>query len=120
MPQFVILRHTMPKGSERPSHFDLMLELEGALLTWALDELPTKNMPQPARELPPHRLAYLTYEGPISNNRGHVVKIAKGSIEWLVRDSAYLELEIDGGQWFGRIVLQRIGGEQWTVTLFQE
>lgn len=86
MPQFVILRHTLPAGSLRSSHFDLMLEHAGQLLTWAIAELPGET-PQPAEELAPHRLDYLTYEGPISSNRGEVQRVVAGSFEWRHQDS---------------------------------
>jgi hypothetical protein len=120
MPQFVILRHVMPEGSVRPSHFDLMLEDAGALLTWSLEDLPTLETPRPALELPPHRLSYLSYEGPVSNNRGDVSKVAKGSIEWLKRNPDRLELAIDDGQWKGQLILERIDREQWTVVLQED
>jgi len=119
MPQFVILRHTMSEGSERPSHFDLMLEQEGVLLTWAMDQWGELNVPHTAVELAPHRLDYLTYEGPVSNNRGDVERVAKGPIEWLVHNTDRMELKIDFGQWWGRLVLQRVSGEQWTA-VFQD
>lgn len=114
MPQFVILRHTMPAESERPSHFDLMLEYDGQLLTWALESI-NKREPQTAEQLPPHRLDYLTYEGPISNNRGDVTKVAEGEIQWLVCDRDRMELKVADGQCFGKLHLHRIAGSRWRV-----
>src|SRR4051794_23553598 len=63
MPRFVLLRHETPAGSERPTHFDLMLEHNGVLRTWALSGLPAAGEPLLAEQLPDHRLAYLDYEG---------------------------------------------------------
>ena len=33
--------------------------------------------------LPNHRSLYLDYEGPVSENRGNVTKLATGTLEWL-------------------------------------
>jgi hypothetical protein len=66
------------------SHWDLMLELDdGQLLTWKLPRMTLANLLQVGHEflghrLPDHRQLYLDYEGPISNNRGWVKRIASG------------------------------------------
>ncbi len=85
MLRFVILSHELPPDSERADHFDLMLESdpEGPLATWELPEFPCVGEEYAARQLPPHRRAYLDYEGPMSNNRGHVTRVASGTCEWL-------------------------------------
>ena len=49
-----------------------MLEKEAALRTWKLFRTPNSPGPIPAQALPDHRLIYLEYEGPVSNNRGEV------------------------------------------------
>jgi len=33
--------------------------------------------------LPNHRSLYLDYEGPVSENRGNVTKLATGTLQWL-------------------------------------
>ncbi|MCC7350946.1 MAG: hypothetical protein IT446_10275 [Phycisphaerales bacterium] len=73
--RFVILHH---QGIESP-HYDLMIETaEGsALSTWRLDRWPPADG-DVVTPLPDHRRAYLDYEGPISDNRGHVRRIAAG------------------------------------------
>ena len=59
-------------------HYDLMLEHQHVLQTWRLETpLTVGNMP--AVLLPDHRLEYLTYEGPISGNRGNVRRVAEGT-----------------------------------------
>lgn len=119
MSQFVILRHTLPEGSERTSHFDLMLELDGALLTWAIDSLPSAAS-QTAMELPPHRIDYLTYEGPVSNNRGEVSRVAAGRMQWLCHDPDRYEIALEAAQSWERIKLQRIAGPRWSVMAISE
>lgn len=82
MPRFVVLYHEMPPGSQRKSHWDFMLEESGCLLTWALNESPFENDEiTDILELPPHSLDYLTKEGPVSENRGSVKRVAAGQYE---------------------------------------
>ena len=75
---YVVLHH----AGYGEAHFDLMLAVDenGPLLTWRLFEWP----PIAATEytpLPPHRRHYLTYEGDVSNDRGHVRRVANGVYE---------------------------------------
>ncbi len=98
MPRFVLLYHECPPGYERTSHWDLMLETGDALRTWALEQLPrdwhaahlqttafdprcppiSDDNSVVAESLANHRLTYLDYEGPLSDNRGRVSRVASG------------------------------------------
>lgn len=82
MPRFVVLRHETPPGYREGSHWDLMLEHNGVLRTWALDHWPVENGNTRATDLPDHRLAYLAYEGPVSNSRGEVTRVDQGTFDW--------------------------------------
>jgi hypothetical protein len=75
---FVVLHHQVAQGSVRPDHFDLMLQRGGGLETFALDAWPIPDGGCSAIELPPHRLTYLSYEGPIARDRGSVQRVAQG------------------------------------------
>ena len=79
MPRFVVLWHTLPVENNRPAHFDLMLEAGESLRTWAIERFPPAGEMVSALPLPPHRLDYLTYEGPVSQNRGEVTRWDSGS-----------------------------------------
>ena len=99
MPRFVLLYHECPPNYERASHWDFMLESGGALCTWALEQLPRgwqavqtrtaaiyPNCPSlssanhaSAAQLGDHRLDYLQLEGPLSGERGAVVRVAAGT-----------------------------------------
>jgi hypothetical protein len=70
VPRFAILRHESPHGV----HFDLMLELDGVLKTWAMPLPPTLGEETDCETLPDHRIEYLDYEGPISGDRGDVTR----------------------------------------------
>lgn len=79
--RFVILHHhvdgSVPAGPQRVSHFDLMLEKDEVLWTWEWMQLIIDESLS-IRRLFDHRLDYLTYEGPLSQNRGSVNQIAAG------------------------------------------
>jgi len=92
--RFVILRHTFPDGGngEFFDHYDLMLEQEGKLATWQLEDLPDFNKSVAAKKLPDHRALYLDYEGPISDDRGSVKRIMAGTYRVCHQDDAYLEV----------------------------
>jgi hypothetical protein len=82
---FVLLRHT-GHGDE---HYDLMVQIpsQERLLTWRLTA-PPQSVPAPAAiRIQDHRAIYLTYEGPISGNRGKVERIMGGNAT-LLRQSA--------------------------------
>ncbi len=74
MNRFVLLRH---QTAENEYHWDFLFERETACLTFSMTgELPFEKAK--ARRLPDHRLAYLEYEGPVSGNRGSVLRVDSG------------------------------------------
>ncbi|MEQ1828097.1 MAG: hypothetical protein ABL921_19205 [Pirellula sp.] len=94
--QFVILHHQMPTLSERSSHWDLMFEANAphgtTLITF---ETPPSfelwKTGAEVRRLPDHRPHYLTYQGPLSQDRGKVERIAAGALQWgILSDSIVL------------------------------
>ena len=95
MPQFVILEHAPSQPAGKPLHWDLMLETEAGLLTWALTTEPTLNCNIPAEPLPIHRKLYLDYEGPISGDRGSVRQWDIGTFDWL-QETGSLRARLQG------------------------
>ncbi len=73
--RYAVLRH---EGILEP-HFDLMFETSpgSPLATWRSPAWPLRA-DTPLTPLPDHRAEYLTYEGPVSGNRGHVRRVAAG------------------------------------------
>lgn len=69
-----------PKGKD--IHFDLMLESQEGLLTWAMGCLPLAGKSCGAIKLPLHRAHYLTHEGPVSDGRGTVQRVMAGEYEF--------------------------------------
>jgi hypothetical protein len=98
MPRFVILRHETPPGRGRGLHWDLMLECGGVLRTWALAEEPEAGKSIAAEQLPDHRLDYLHYEGPVSQNRGTVSRWDNGEYKILEESPTQLTIALDGAR----------------------
>ncbi len=107
MPRFVILEHDHPT-----LHWDLMLEDAGRLLTWRLPAAPSDPAVQRGRvlvatPLADHRLAYLNYEGPVSGNRGRVIRREQGTFEWVERTPERITVRVAGAILHGTITLYR-------------
>ncbi len=107
MPRFVILRHELPPGHDRGPHFDLMLEVGGALRTWSLPELPAVGEVIQADALPDHRLAYLDYEGPVSGNRGSVSRVEEGEYAVVTESGGLLTIQLAGKSLRGILELRQ-------------
>lgn len=76
--KLVVLHHT---GVAEP-HFDFMFERRAGemLRTFRIGVWPMEfGRDQTATELPDHRHDYLTYEGPVSGDRGEVKRVAAGT-----------------------------------------
>ncbi|MBI1369653.1 MAG: hypothetical protein GC162_13490 [Planctomycetes bacterium] len=119
----VVLEHRRTDGA----HFDWMVEnpLIAApappLATWRVDAPPadwTLGRSLDLTRLGDHRRAYLSYEGPMTQNRGEVHRIDVGSVivrSWTLeaallrvyfrRVSATIELSrLTGDRWLARVI----------------
>lgn len=94
--RFVILHHQVPAKPKHPAseHWDLMLEDKNELLTWAIQSQPHVGKLIEAKQLANHRLKYLDYEGPISDQRGSVSRFLAGRFAWIQRDEARIKIEL--------------------------
>ena len=119
MPRFVILWHKMPAEAPRASHFDLMLEGDGALRTWALPRLPEPGETIVAERLADHRLDYLDYEGPVSADRGTVSRMDRGSFEIESESAGRLDVRLRGEKLPGlvRLVRDAPDAQRWRLSL---
>lgn len=93
--RFALLEHDPTPAPSRgvadePPHWDLMIERAPgeALTTWRLLEMPGGNLERPivAKLLGDHRREYLSYEGPLSGDRGRVHQVDCGEAQWRERD----------------------------------
>ena len=102
----VVLHH---EGMGLP-HYDLLFETApgSALATWRADRWPVQSGDYTVRT-PDHRPLYLSYEGPISSDRGHVrrvfedagceVSIQEAQFEVRFSDGTGLRMTQEGDQW---------------------
>jgi hypothetical protein len=103
VPRFVVLEHQTPQTR----HWDFMLETASALATWSLAEPPDAAATISARVLPDHRLAYLEYEGPISDSRGSVTRWDHGTYELRRYDRDEVAAVVAGEKLIGEVTLRR-------------
>jgi hypothetical protein len=139
MPRFVLLYHECPRGYDRASHWDFMLEVGESLRTWALFELPQDWQAAQsltaslfptcaavsavnlvgAEPLGDHRRDYLEYEGPVSGQRGRVMRIDAGGYRSLSESRESWSIELRGGHLPGIVTLTAGANDagNWTLTI---
>ncbi len=108
MPRFVLLQHDHPT-----LHWDLMLEAGEVLRTWRLPSVPIAGAVLSATRIGDHRLVYLEYEGPISGNRGRVMRRDGGEFEWLEQSETALVVRLCGTLLEGRLRLEQQEDTSW-------
>lgn len=125
MPRFVVLEHTgHPDDPSGGRHFDLLLEDGSSCRTWKMAQLPCSGGDAVvARELPPHRLAWLETEaGEVSGNRGFARRVAAGGYRLIASDSPDLQsasdvvVEVEGTGLRGRLHCREFA-EGWSLRL---
>ncbi len=107
MPRFVLLTHDHPFV-----HWDLLIEAGETARTWRLLESPARWLSDPAIEvaaesITAHRLMYLDYEGPVSHERGRVVRWDHGLAEWLSEGESSVRLRLNGERLVGEMTLDQ-------------
>ena len=118
MPRYVVLFHELPASDARDSHWDVMLERDGTLLTWATGQRPAPISMLMAERLADHRMAYLDYEGPVSQNRGTVTRVDAGNFEWLDFEEDRITVRVTSGDLIGELTLQRhSAGQRWLLNV---
>ncbi len=115
--QFVIQAHS----GCGPLHYDMMLACGEALATWRFDAQPTDasfGRPLMCKRIQDHRLAYLSYEGTVSNGRGRVDIFDRGEYDAVADDEGRWEFVLHGRRISGRFELVR-EGEHSTSWIFR-
>ncbi len=108
MPRFVVLKH----DCDEP-HWDFMLEAGTILRTWKLVAQPEMEKEMEAKASFDHRLLYLDYEGPISDNRGSVTRLDFGSFDYLKQEEKLIMIRLIGKTLKGIVDLTNIGDGSW-------
>jgi hypothetical protein len=112
MPRFVLLEHDYPT-----THWDLMLESGSVLRTWRLSKPLSAGEPLDAAGIADHRLLYLDYEGPISGNRGQVVRWDGGTFAAREWSEGRIAVQVRGERIHGLLILEKVEGDVWRITL---
>ncbi len=96
-----------------------MLEEADALATWQLHRDPATLTagPIPATRIADHRKAYLSYEGPVSGDRGTVHVVDAGTYAVLHTDKTRRTIAFDGDVLSGNYMLMcdPAADERWTL-----
>lgn len=121
MPRFVVLRHDPTPAGTKPLHWDLMLERTGVLLTWALATEPEWGTPIPAERLADHRMAYLDYEGALTQGRGTVSRWDRGTYEVHSESDEAFHAHLQSDRLNGDLILRRTSAtdKSWTAEFVQ-
>ena len=124
-----LLASDEPKGSQResklayavlhhtgvdPAHYDVLFETSptSRLASFRAPEWPLTNGAI-LRHIPDHRRTYLTYEGPVSNGRGEVRRVASGTADHRLWSTTRIHLVLQPGA--VDLVLIRQPDQSWLV-----
>ena len=109
--RFVIQKHVL----RTDIHWDFMFESGPALQTYRLDKSPEQTLLNSANAVKifDHALKYLTYQGPLSNDRGTVSIVESGTYQITHQDSNRIVLNLNGQILKGKFVLAHIKDDQW-------
>jgi hypothetical protein len=110
--RYVILEHDHPQR-----HWDFMLEAGDVLRTWRLAKPPQPGETVGAEATFDHRSFYLDYEGPVSGNRGTVVRWDAGTFTWLQQAGDCLVVRLNGERLNGEAVLRHNAAGDWELSL---
>lgn len=101
--RFCILLHDHPYW-----HWDFLLEHQDHALCWRLLRQPCSDEPIAAEQQPLHRLLYLDYAGPVSNDRGAVKRIDHGTYQIMATEPVFV-IQMDGLNWAHQASLHDVG-----------
>ncbi len=113
MQKFVIQEH-IQKNSR---HWDLMLQQGDVLATWQIPLPPSQwpGKPVSCRKIFDHRLQYLTYEGPLTQNRGSVKIYAAGTCQIVDSLKNYWRINLQSDNIRGNMLLELVNEDQWQL-----
>lgn len=128
----VFMRTTEPEGELKPRegniyviqkhaathlHYDLRLEMDGILKSWAVPKVPpiTSGVRRLAVQVEDHPVKYAVFEGTIPEGEygaGTVEIWDSGTYKLIERKEGKLIVDLDGGKLKGKYVLIRFKGEE--------
>jgi len=113
--RFVVQEHTTVEGV----HWDLMLEQDGVLITFRLEQEPAEVLAHEVRAVKifDHPLRFLAYEGPVQKGTGKVRIVDSGVYSSPDRTEGLWALTMNGAILTGDFVLSRIENTEWLFTV---
>ena len=119
-PQFAVLQHRQRDYT----HWDLLLELPARelLATFRVDQPPPTWATAgvlPIQALPDHRRIYLDYQGPISGDRGTVIRYDRGTMRLVEQTPTHIAAEISGELLHGHLELHATTANLWRLCFTQ-
>lgn len=118
MPRFVIQKHCASR-----LHYDLRLEIDGVLKSWAVPKEPTADtkVKRLAIQVEDHELSYADFEGEIDEGQygaGKVEMWDRGEYELIERTDGFIRFRLDGRRLSGPWKLIRTNykpGDNWLL-----
>ncbi len=114
--KFVIHHHTDYPREE--AHYDVMIESSDGLITWRVSESAMKEFLEGKEvcttRIADHRKEYLTYEGPISCDRGMVKIMDSGTCALRFADGTITQYILEGNVLHGTCITQKKRGHTYT------
>lgn len=109
--RFVVQEHTIVEGV----HWDLMLEQDGVLITFRLEQEPAEVLTHEVRAVKifDHPLRFLAYEGPVQKGTGKVRIVDSGVYSFRDRSGDFWALTMSGTVLNGDFTLMWTEGDAW-------
>ncbi len=94
-----------PEGRLWPARVAYPSEMWSALERW------------PVEVIAPHRRIYLTYEGHIAGDRGHVRRVDEGTFEPVTWLADVIVVDVSLRQFSGRVAMRQVDAARWQATV---
>lgn len=117
--KFVIHHHTINNNQKEKNHYDLMIEVDDSLLTWRIAEDDLLRLVNEetinAEIIQTHRKEYLSYQGPISCNRGMVHSYDSGKYDRETWSDEKKIISVNGNKFKGRLTIKKKKKNQFLI-----
>ena len=70
--------------------------------------------------IPPHRRAYLDYQGPVSGNRGYIRRLAHGMCQASIWSTNKIVLSLQSEQVYLVLQLTRLASDRWVAVVVND
>ena len=117
--KFVVHHHTSRPGED--DHYDLMIDEGDTLATWRVSLEGMARLiggdTAGATKIADHRREYLSYEGPVSCDRGMVKIMDSGECEMADHSDSARRYRMKGKELRGTMSISLLHGDRWEIKL---